>query len=289
MLAQSAPQHATHMNSSSSPSHPAPAHPNVRPALAVLDESLAQGKCRLRSDSSSNSKVEEEEQKEKKATMLFHLCLRCGPLRQTLDDSSSSSSSDSEDSSSLSSNSDDDDEDSEDEDDEHEPVKSSHKHRQGHRRPHKLKLLLWAKSKHPTDNSKEDGNIKNKKKKKNNEEKAEVEDLTTDVEAKKEDKPDGNKTCQDHKKLFQRVWNAEDEINLLKKFFHYTKEVGNAHDPNSFFEFSRKNLMKFKKTQLMDKVRRLKKKYENIVVGEKSGKTATFKTLMNENFSLFHI
>ncbi|KAF3772471.1 hypothetical protein EJ110_NYTH57836 [Nymphaea thermarum] len=65
------------------------------------------------------------------------------------------------------------------------------------------------------------------------------------LKQKKEDKPDGNKTCQDHK---------------------------------NFFEFSRKNLMKFRKTQLMDMVRRLKKKYENIVVREKSGKTMAFKT-----------
>ncbi|KAF3772470.1 hypothetical protein EJ110_NYTH57834 [Nymphaea thermarum] len=83
--------------------------------------------------------------------------------------------------------------------------------------------------------------------------------------------------------------NAEDEINLLKKLFHYTKEVGHAHDLNNFFEFSRKDLMKFKKTQLMDNVRRLKKKYENIVAREKSGKTTTFKTLINGKLSLFHI
>ncbi|XP_031482007.1 probable transcription factor At4g00390 [Nymphaea colorata] len=255
------------------------------------------------SDSSSYSEEEEEEQKEKKTTAVTSpMPTRSVARRGTtaaVPPSSSSSSSDSEE------ESEDDDEDSEDERGS-EPLKSqpgtpvgSQKALQSkavspvpssakplNSKPMDSKTTVkpsqpasQAKPKRPADSSKEDESKKKKKKKKNDEEELEAEDLAAEVEAKKEDKPDGSKTPQDRKKLFQRVWDAEDEINLLTTLFHYTKDGGHAHDLNGFFNFSRKDLEKFKKTQLQDKVRKLKKRYENVVAKEKkSGKTTTFKS-----------
>ncbi|CAN6460967.1 unnamed protein product [Victoria cruziana] len=253
------------------------------------------------SDTSSYSEEEEEEQQGKKAATVVTSSAPTRPVARrpgqaiTAPSPSSESSSDSEE------ESDEEDEDSEDDDDEPEPVKSQPATPVASQRASQPKAassapvpakplnskpmdsktvkpseaVTQAKPKRTADSSKEEENRKKKKKKKEDE----GEDLAAEAEAKKEDKSDGSKTPQDQKKLFQRVWDAGDEINLLRALCDYTKAGASSNDLNGFFAFSRKELEKFKKTQLVDKVRKLKKKYENVVSKESTtGKATQFKT-----------
>ncbi|KAA8519943.1 hypothetical protein F0562_014147 [Nyssa sinensis] len=83
------------------------------------------------------------------------------------------------------------------------------------------------------------------------------------------------KTGDDTKKqLFQRLWSEEDEIAVLKGMIEYTAKKG--ADPvaemNVFHDFIKNKLhIDVSKTQLSDKVRRLKKKYENNASKGKKG------------------
>ncbi|KAJ0623381.1 putative transcription factor GeBP family [Helianthus annuus] len=64
------------------------------------------------------------------------------------------------------------------------------------------------------------------------------------------------------KQLFQRLWSEDDEIVILKGAFH---------------EFIKKSLhVDVSRAQLVDKIRRLKKKYVNNVSKEKDGKDRSF-------------
>ena len=79
---------------------------------------------------------------------------------------------------------------------------------------------------------------------------------------------DGTAASEDSKKmLFQRLWSEEDEIAILKGMIEYA--VKNRMDPavadmNAFHDFIKKSLhIDATKTQLSDKVRRLRKKYGN--------------------------
>ncbi|KAM5558291.1 GLABROUS1 enhancer-binding protein-like [Rosa sericea] len=70
------------------------------------------------------------------------------------------------------------------------------------------------------------------------------------------------------KQLFQRVWSEEDEIVLLKGMNEYTmeKRLDPSADVNAFLNFIRGKLkLNVSKSQLQDKIRRMKKKFENIV------------------------
>ncbi|XP_062084678.1 GLABROUS1 enhancer-binding protein-like [Humulus lupulus] len=93
---------------------------------------------------------------------------------------------------------------------------------------------------------------------------------------KKGSEPDGGsamaedelkKSGDESKKLFQRLWSEDDEIVILKGMMDYAAKKGanpSAADMNAFHDFIKKSLqIDFTKTQLSDKVRRLKKKYEN--------------------------
>lgn len=75
------------------------------------------------------------------------------------------------------------------------------------------------------------------------------------------------KTGDDSKtKLFQRLWSEDDEIVILKGIVDYTAKKGTdpSADMNAFHDFIKKSLhVNVTKSQLVDKVRRLKKKYEN--------------------------
>ncbi|KAK4489218.1 hypothetical protein RD792_005013 [Penstemon davidsonii] len=65
--------------------------------------------------------------------------------------------------------------------------------------------------------------------------------------------------------LFQRLWSEDDEIVILKGMLDYAlkKKSNPIADPDAFLEFIKKNLhFDGNKTQLLDKVKRLKKKYE---------------------------
>ncbi|KAK3024952.1 hypothetical protein RJ639_042759 [Escallonia herrerae] len=84
---------------------------------------------------------------------------------------------------------------------------------------------------------------------------------------------------EDPKKLFQRLWSEDDEIAVLKGMIEYTAKKGAdpIADMNGFYDFIKKSLhFDVSKSQLVEKVRRLKKKYENNASKEKKGKERTF-------------
>ncbi|MCL7048576.1 hypothetical protein MKW94_002715 [Papaver nudicaule] len=89
------------------------------------------------------------------------------------------------------------------------------------------------------------------------------------------------------RKLFQRLWTDEDEIGLLQGFLEYnTKQRGTKnsssyhHDTGPFYDQIRTKLqLEFNKNQLVEKLRRLKKKYRNVISRIGSGKKdLVFKT-----------
>ncbi|KAK4476693.1 hypothetical protein RD792_015853 [Penstemon davidsonii] len=100
------------------------------------------------------------------------------------------------------------------------------------------------------------------------------------VVAKKPAQPD------ESRKLFQRLWNDEDEIELLQGFLDYTSQRGGPHnsshhhhDTTAFYDqIKSKFQLDFNKNQLVEKLRRLKKKYRNVINKLGSGKDYAFKS-----------
>ncbi|KAL0363268.1 UNVERIFIED_CONTAM: putative transcription factor [Sesamum calycinum] len=88
------------------------------------------------------------------------------------------------------------------------------------------------------------------------------------------------KSTDDSKKLlFQRLWSEDDEIVILKGMIDYVtkKKSDPVADLNAFHDFIKKNLhVDVTRTQLQDKIRRLRRKYENNKSKEKEGKDRTF-------------
>ncbi|KAL0744393.1 hypothetical protein Bca4012_085906 [Brassica carinata] len=88
----------------------------------------------------------------------------------------------------------------------------------------------------------------------------------------------------DSRRLFQRLWTDEDEIELLRGFLDYvTTHRGNnsSHPPDTapFYELIKSKLqLEFNKNQLVEKLRRLKKKYRNVMSKISSGKEVFFKS-----------
>ncbi|CAL1382082.1 unnamed protein product [Linum trigynum] len=83
------------------------------------------------------------------------------------------------------------------------------------------------------------------------------------------------------RQLFQRLWTDEDEIELLQGFFEYTNQRGGGshHDTALFYDQIKSKLqLDFNKNQLVEKLRRLKKKYRNVLNKIGSGKEFSFKT-----------
>ena len=85
------------------------------------------------------------------------------------------------------------------------------------------------------------------------------------------------------RRLFQRLWTDEDEIELLQGFLEYTTQRGSSqhhhHDTALFYDQIKSKLqLDFNKNQLVEKLRRLKKKYRNVVSRISSGKEFVFKT-----------
>ncbi|XP_073048156.1 GLABROUS1 enhancer-binding protein-like [Primulina eburnea] len=81
------------------------------------------------------------------------------------------------------------------------------------------------------------------------------------------------------KLLFQRLWSEDDEIAILEGMAEYAekKRSDPLGDLNAFHDFIKKNLhVDVTRVQLQDKIRRLKKKYENNKRKEKEGKDKTF-------------
>ncbi|TMX02096.1 hypothetical protein EJD97_022582 [Solanum chilense] len=88
------------------------------------------------------------------------------------------------------------------------------------------------------------------------------------------------------RKLFQRLWTDEDEIELLRGFLDYTTQRGlntsspqHHYDTTAFYEqIKTKFQLDFNKNQLVEKLRRLKKKYRTVVSKMGSGKDFVFKS-----------
>ncbi|XP_004494676.1 probable transcription factor At3g04930 [Cicer arietinum] len=86
---------------------------------------------------------------------------------------------------------------------------------------------------------------------------------------------------EDSRKLFQRLWTDEDEMELLQGFLDYTTQRGSSHhnDTALFYDQIKSKLqLDFNKNQLVEKIRRLKKKYRNVLNKISSGKEFSFKT-----------
>ncbi|MCI23699.1 mediator-associated protein 1-like, partial [Trifolium medium] len=72
----------------------------------------------------------------------------------------------------------------------------------------------------------------------------------------------------DSRKLFQRLWTDEDEIVILQGFLDYNANRGSSYhnDTGSFYDQIKSKIqLDFNKSQLVDKLRRLKKKYRNVL------------------------
>ncbi|XP_042483336.1 probable transcription factor At3g04930 [Macadamia integrifolia] len=88
----------------------------------------------------------------------------------------------------------------------------------------------------------------------------------------------------DSRRLFQRLWTDEDEIGLLQGFLEYTMQRGSNnsshhHDTAPFYDQIKTRLqLDFNKNQLVEKLRRLKKKYRNVLSRISSGKEFSFKS-----------
>ncbi|XP_076934165.1 putative transcription factor At5g28040 [Bidens hawaiensis] len=84
----------------------------------------------------------------------------------------------------------------------------------------------------------------------------------------------------DSRRLFQRLWTDEDEIELLNGLLDYTVQRGHHHhDTTAFYDQIKGKLqLDFNKNQLVEKIRRLKKKYRNVLSKISSGKGYVFKS-----------
>ncbi|XP_038882180.1 probable transcription factor At1g61730 [Benincasa hispida] len=90
---------------------------------------------------------------------------------------------------------------------------------------------------------------------------------------------DSKKSVDESKKLFQRLWSEDDEIAILNGIIEYSAKKGAdpALDMNAFHDFIKKSLhVDVTRVQLVDKVRRLRKKYRNNVDRGKKGADPTF-------------
>ncbi|KAL3381735.1 hypothetical protein AABB24_001710 [Solanum stoloniferum] len=99
------------------------------------------------------------------------------------------------------------------------------------------------------------------------------------------------------RKLFQRLWTDEDEIELLRGFLEYTTQRGlntsspqHHYDTTAFYEqIKSKFQLDFNKNQLVEKLRRLKKKYRTVVSKMGSGKDFVFKSAHDQvTFDISH-
>ncbi|XVE62861.1 hypothetical protein DITRI_Ditri06bG0153800 [Diplodiscus trichospermus] len=103
-----------------------------------------------------------------------------------------------------------------------------------------------------------------------------------------EKKPLPPQQLDESRRLFQRLWTDEDEIELLQGFLDYTTSKTNSnsssshhhhHDTALFYDQIKSKLqLEFNKNQLVEKLRRLKKKYRNVMTKISSGKEFSFKS-----------
>lgn len=88
----------------------------------------------------------------------------------------------------------------------------------------------------------------------------------------------------DSRRLFQRLWTDDDEIELLQGFLEFTSQRSalsnhHHHDTTPFYDQIKTRLqVDFNKNQLVEKLRRLKKKYRNALNRISSSKDFAFKS-----------
>ncbi|XWS58304.1 hypothetical protein CRYUN_Cryun08bG0022700 [Craigia yunnanensis] len=103
-----------------------------------------------------------------------------------------------------------------------------------------------------------------------------------------EKKPPPPQPLDEARRLFQRLWTDEDEIELLQGFLDYSTSRTNSNSSSShhhhydtalFYDQIKSKLqLDFNKNQLVEKLRRLKKKYRNVMNKISSGKDFSFKS-----------
>ena len=106
--------------------------------------------------------------------------------------------------------------------------------------------------------------------------------------AAEEKKPPPPQQLDDSRRLFQRLWTDEDEIELLQGFLDFSTSKTNSNSSSShhhhydtalFYDQIKSKLqLDFNKNQLVEKLRRLKKKYRNVTNKISSGKDFSFKS-----------
>lgn len=104
---------------------------------------------------------------------------------------------------------------------------------------------------------------------------------TVDRKRPRIDSGEEKKPLDDSRRLFQRLWTDEDEIELLQGFLDYTTQRGSSHhnDTALFYDQIKSKLqLEFNKNQLVEKLRRLKKKYRNVLNKISAGKELSFKS-----------
>lgn len=107
----------------------------------------------------------------------------------------------------------------------------------------------------------------------------------------KDEEEEGEKRVgRSPRRLFQRLWTDEEEIQMLRGFLDFTRRRGTTlashqYDTGPFYDEMRRQLgsssssSSFSKSQLIEKLRRLKKKYRNCAARMRSkGPTFTFRS-----------
>ncbi|KHN23628.1 hypothetical protein glysoja_040730 [Glycine soja] len=96
----------------------------------------------------------------------------------------------------------------------------------------------------------------------------------------------------DSRRLFQRLWTDDDVTELLQGFLDYTSQRGSSHDNNTALFYDQIKLrlqLDFNKNQLVEKIRRLKKKYRNVLNKICSDKEFSFKSAHDQaTFEISH-
>ncbi|XP_042516694.1 probable transcription factor At1g11510 [Macadamia integrifolia] len=94
---------------------------------------------------------------------------------------------------------------------------------------------------------------------------------------KKKKVADGAEKKPEKKKLFERIWSDEDELTILKGMLNYHSTNGSDVDMSKFHEFIKEAFnFDVAKSQLADKIRRLRKKFINNASRAKEGVDPSF-------------
>ncbi|KAL2245896.1 probable transcription factor At4g00390 [Sesamum indicum] len=113
-----------------------------------------------------------------------------------------------------------------------------------------------------------------------------AEEKETNTKDAKKLKKKAEPETSEKKLLFQRVWSEDDEIVILQGMIDYVtkKKSDPVADLNAFHDFIKKNLQAdVIRSQLQDKIRRLRLRYENNKGKEKEGKERIFSKRHEQN------